>query len=64
MTKSKSFLCGLVIGCFTFSICLIIENKAIKKENIELKEEAEYLKWQLNEVPTIIESNREEICSE
>ena len=64
MTKSKLFLFGLVIGCFTFSIFLIEKNKELEKENFELKDDNNYLTWQLKEVPTIIESHKEEICSE
>lgn len=54
----------MIVGSYLFSIYLIIEMKAIKKENIQLKEDNNYLTWQLNEVPTIIESYKEEICNE
>ena len=43
------------------------KNKEInkfEKDNNELKEENEFLRWQLGEVPTIIESHKEDIFSE
>lgn len=36
----------------------------LQKENAEIKDENNYLEWQLGEVPTIIESRKGEICSE
>ena len=54
----------MIVGSYIFSIYLIIEIKTIKKENLELKDDNNYLTWQLNEVPTIIESHKEEICNE
>jgi len=57
------FLFGMVIGLYVFNIFLINENKNIKKENAELKDDNQYLEWQLGEVPTIIESRKEEICN-
>ena len=36
----------------------------LQKENAEIKDENNYLEWQLGEVPTIIESYKGEICSE
>lgn len=57
-------LVGMIIGLYLFNIFLITENKTIKKENTDLKDENQYLQWQLNEVPLIIESYRSEICKE
>lgn len=54
----------MIVGSYIFSIYLIIEIKAIKKENLELKDDNNYLTWQLNEVPMIIESHKQEICHE
>ena len=54
----------MIVGSYLFSVYLITEIKAIKKENIQLKEDNNYLTWQLNEVPTIIESHKKEICRE
>lgn len=64
MNKAKSVLIGILIGSYIFSIYLIVEIKAVKTENLELKDDNNYLTWQLNEVPTIIESHKEEICRE
>lgn len=64
MRKLIWVLVGMIVGSYIFSIYLIVEIKAIKKENIQLKEDNNYLTWQLNEVPTIIESHKEEICRE
>jgi len=63
MQKLMWFLFGMVIGLYVFNIFLINENKNIKKENAELKDDNQYLEWQLGEVPTIIESRKEEICN-
>ena len=57
-------LVGMIIGLYLFNIYLITENKTIKKENTDLKDENQYLQWQLNEVPLIVESYRSEICKE
>ena len=57
-------LVGMIIGLYLFNIFLITENKTIKKENTDLKDENQYLQWQLNEVPLIVESYRSEICKE
>ena len=62
MNKLKLVLIGMIIGNYIFSIYLIVEIKAIKKENSQLEDDNKYLTWQLNEVPTIIESHKEEIC--
>ena len=53
---------GLIIGGIVAYKDTKIEE--LTRDNIGLKEENEYLKWQLGEVPTIIESYKGEICSE
>lgn len=40
------------------------ENKLLHKEKKKLEDNNNYLAWQLGEVPTIIESHKEEICRE
>ena len=62
MRKLIWVLVGIIVGSYIFCINLIIENKELKKENLQIKDENNYLKWQLDEVPAIIESRREEIC--
>lgn len=62
MNKLDLFLIGVIIGCVAILVIFISENKRINKEIIKLREENVYYKWQLNEVPSIIESNKEEIC--
>ena len=57
-------LVGMIIGSILFNIYLIIENKSIRKESVDLKEENQYLQWELGEVPLVIESYKEEICHE
>lgn len=62
MNKLDLFLIGVIIGCVAVLVIFMSENKRINKEIIKLREENVYYKWQLNEVPSIIESNKEEIC--
>lgn len=62
MNKLNWILTGMIIGCLVILGILIKENKDLIKKNEELKSQVKYYKWQLEEVPTIIESNKEEIC--
>lgn len=62
MNKLDLFLIGVIIGCVAILVIFMSENKRINKEIIKLREENVYYKWQLDEVPSIIESNKEEIC--
>lgn len=62
MNKLDLFLIGVIIGCVAVLVIFMSENKRINKEIIKLREENVYYKWQLNEVPSIIESNKEVIC--
>lgn len=64
MRRINWILVGLIIGGYLFNVYLLMENKSIKKENLNLKDENQYLKWQLGEVPLVIESYKEEICHE
>lgn len=69
MNKNKLILYYLfmtILGLIVGGIVAYKDTKTeeLTRENIELKEENEYLKWQLGEVPTIIESYKGEICSE
>ena len=62
MNKLDLFLIGVIIGCVSILTIFMVENKRINKEIMKLREENIYYKWQLSEVPTIIESNKEQIC--
>lgn len=62
MRKLVWILIGMLVGSYIFNIYLIVEIKNEKKENLQLQDDNDYLTWQLNEVPTIIESHKEEIC--
>lgn len=62
MNKLDVFLIGVIIGCVAILTLTFIENKDLRKRNEKLLSEYNYYKWQLDEVPTIIESNKEEIC--
>ena len=62
MNKLDIFLIGVIIGCVGILTLTFIENKDLHKRNEKLVSENVYYKWQLTEVPTIIESNKEEIC--
>lgn len=65
--KRLFIIYSLLVIVITLTAATIINNKSneigrLEKDNNELEEENEFLKWQLNEVPSIIESNKEEIC--
>lgn len=62
MRKLVWILIGMLVGSYIFNIYLIVEIKNNKNEIFQLKDDNNYLTWQLNEVPTIIESHKEEIC--
>lgn len=62
MRKLVWVLIGMLVGSYIFNIYLIVEIKNEKEENLQLQNDNDYLTWQLNEVPTIIESHKEEIC--
>jgi hypothetical protein len=62
MNKLDLFLLGVIIGCVAILTLTFMENKDLHKRNEKLISDNNYYKWQLNEVPTIIESNKEEIC--
>lgn len=62
MNKLDVFLIGVIIGCVAILTITFMENKDLRRRNENLLSENNYYKWQLNEVPTIIESNKEEIC--
>lgn len=64
MKKIIGFLLGVLIG-----LCIMIpvinlkkENDRLSKENDKLKQDIIYYKWQLEEVPNIMESVRDEWC--
>ena len=67
--KKIFIIYSLLVIVITLTATTIINNKSdeigrLEKDNNELKEENDFLKWQLNEVPTIIESRKGEICDE
>lgn len=62
MRKLVWILIGMLVGSYIFNIYLIVEIKNEKAKNLQLQDDNNYLIWQLNEVPTIIESHKEEIC--
>ncbi|MBR1386262.1 MAG: hypothetical protein IJ568_05490 [Bacilli bacterium] len=62
MRKLVWILIGMLVGSYIFNIYLIVEIKNEKAKNLQLQDDNDYLIWQLNEVPTIIESHKEEIC--
>lgn len=64
MRRINWILVGMVIGLYLFNAFLIVQNKAIQKENMDLKDENQYLQWELGEVPLVVESYKEEICNE
>lgn len=62
--KIKLFAIGFIIGLI-FMVPIITlkkQNDNLKKEINKLKELNIEYKWQLEEIPNIIESNKEEIC--
>ena len=62
MNKLDIFLIGVIIGCVAILTLFMVENKELRKRNEQLVSDNVYYKWELGEVPTIIESNKEEIC--
>lgn len=67
--KKIFIIYSLLVIVITLTAATIINNKSneigrLEKDNNELKEENEYLKSQLKEIPTIIESRKGEICGE
>lgn len=64
MRRINWILVGMIIGSMLFNFYLITENKSIRKENMDLKDDNQYLQWQLGEVPLVIESYKEDICKE
>lgn len=62
MNKLDLFLIGVIIGCIAILTLTFMENKELRKRNEKLISDNAYLTWELGEVPTIIESNKEEIC--
>lgn len=62
--KIKGFIIGFIIGLLIMTpiIKLKKENDQLINKNNQLIEENNYLKWQIGEVPTVIESYKEEIC--
>ena len=63
MNKTNWILTGMIITFIIFDICLIKENKKIKRENQELHQEIIDYKWQLEQVPYLIEANLESWCN-
>lgn len=63
--KIICFLIGLIIGYLLFIpiINLKKDYDKIKKENKNLKKEITDYKWQLEQVPYVIESNIESWCN-
>jgi len=62
--KYKAFLIGYMIGLI-FMMCILFlkeQNDNLIKENIKLNQQVKYYKWQLNEVPNIVESVKEDLC--
>lgn len=62
--KYKAFLIGYIIGLIFMTCILILKehNDELIKENGKLKQEIIDYKWQLNEVPNIVESVKEDLC--
>lgn len=62
--KYKAFLIGYIIGLI-FMMCILFlkeQNDNLIKENIKLNQQIKDYKWQLNEVPNIVESVKEDLC--
>lgn len=62
MKDFKIVAIEIIIGCIAITTIATVKNNDLKKENAELRNDINYLQWQLNEVPTIIESRKSEIC--
>lgn len=64
--KLKLAILWLVVAVFLIMniISLQLENEALKKENGELKQDIIDYKWQLEQVPMIMESVKDEWCKD
>jgi hypothetical protein len=60
----KGIITVVLIGiCFMIPIIrLKMKNDNLEKENSMLQQQIIDYKWQLEQVPLIVESNKEEIC--
>ena len=60
----KGIITGVLIGiCFMIPIIrLKMKNDNLEKENSMLQQQIIDYKWQLEQFPLIVESNKEEIC--
>lgn len=56
MNKLSWVLVGMIIVLYIFIIIITVEAKNIEKENNKLKQEITNYKWQMEQVPYIIES--------
>lgn len=56
MNKLSWVLVGMIIVLYIFIIIITVEAKNIEKENNKLKQEITDYKWQIEQVPYIIES--------
>jgi cell division protein FtsB len=65
MNRLLGFLLGVMIGCmFMISILgLQKQNDKLRKENQELQELVKDYKWQLDEMPNVMESVRDSWCN-
>lgn len=63
---NKYFLLGIMIGIiFMFPIIVLkIENNKLSDKNDKLKQDIIYYKWQLEQVPIIMESVKDEWCKD
>lgn len=66
MKKIVGFLLGVMIGCVIMIPILNLkkENDKLRKENQELRELVKDYKWQLDEIPNVMESVRDTWCNE
>lgn len=64
--KLKLAILGLGVAVFLIMniIFLQLENEALNKENWELKQDIIDYKWQLEQVPIIMESVKDEWCKD
>lgn len=64
--KLKLAILGLGVAVFLIMniISLQLENEALNKENGELKQDIIDYKWQLEQVPMIMESVKDEWCKD
>lgn len=56
MNKLSWILVGMIIVLYIFIIIITAKEKSIEKENNELKQEIKEYKWQIEQVPYVIES--------